>query len=256
MENKRCSACGIIKTTENFTVDKYKKDKLASRCKECKRKRQSELYRLNDYLHNPKYIETRNRSERARSLKLKILREERQKLRDEQKKEKELRIQEKKIKHQQLLDEKLKRQEYRNSEEYKLEMLNRAEEQKIKDKIRKKEKKRQKSKVDPAFRIRKIQKSRIYRICNEKNFIKTKNFDEIFGLNTEDFRKYFEGLFYGGITWDNYSEKVWEVDHIIPIRNIQTFDDLVRIFHYTNHQPLLMEDHRIKSKDNLKTPTL
>ena len=52
MENKRCSACGIIKTTENFTVDKYKKDKLASRCKECKRKRQSELYRSESFIRS------------------------------------------------------------------------------------------------------------------------------------------------------------------------------------------------------------
>jgi hypothetical protein len=149
------------------------------------------------------------------------------------------------------------RKKYRNTEEYKLEMLKRAEERKIKDKVRRREKDRRKCKFDPAFRIRRIQKSRIYRICKKKNFIKTKNFDEIFGLNTEDFRKYFEGLFYSGITWDNYSEKVWEVDHIIPICDIQTFDDLVKIFHYTNHQPLLMDDHRIKSKNNLKkTPTL
>jgi hypothetical protein len=254
MENKECSTCGIVKHTENFTVDNGKKDKLSSRCKECKNKRQTELYRLNDYLHNPKYVETRRRGERSRSLKLKILREERQKVKDEQKKEKELRIQEKKIKRQQLLDEKLKRQEYLNSEEHKLEMLKRAEERKIKEKVRVREKNRRKSKVDPAYRIRRIQKSRIYRICKEKNFIKTKNFDEIFGLNTNDFRKYFEVLFYGGITWDNYSEKVWEVDHIIPIRDIQTFDDLVRIFHHTNHQPLLMEDHRNKSNNMLTNP--
>ena len=61
--------CGTVYATLAYDG---KKDKLSSRCKECKNKRQTELYRLNDYLHNPKYVETRRRGERSRSLKLKI----------------------------------------------------------------------------------------------------------------------------------------------------------------------------------------
>jgi hypothetical protein len=58
-----------------------------------------------------------------------------------------------------------------------------------------------------------------------------------------------ENLFYGGITWENYNDNFWEVDHIIPIANADSFDKLVELCHYTNLQPLLILDHKNKTKD-------
>jgi hypothetical protein len=106
-------------------------------------------------------------------------------------------------------------------------------------------------KGNTVLRIIGHQKTRIRRICKEKGLKKTITFDKIFGIDQDGFRIHMESLFYGGITWENYSNKMWEVDHIIELRNIQTFEDLIRLCHYTNTQPLLIEDHKNKSKSVL-----
>jgi|688.fasta_scaffold196934_5 hypothetical protein len=115
---------------------------------------------------------------------------------------------------------------------------------------RKKEEKRMR---DPVLRIIEYQKRRIRSICKKKGLKKTINFDKIFGIDRDGFRIYMESKFYGGITWENYSkkQKKWEVDHVIALKNIQTFEDLIRLCHYTNIQPLLIEDHKNKSRGEL-----
>ena len=106
-----------------------------------------------------------------------------------------------------------------------------------------------------VLRIMDHQKNRIRVICREKGLKKTITFKEIFGIDQDGFRIHMESKFYSGITWENYSNKMWEVDHIIGLKNIQTFEDLIRLCHYTNTQPLLIEDHKNKTKDDLnKTP--
>jgi hypothetical protein len=96
-------------------------------------------------------------------------------------------------------------------------------------------------------RIILTQKRRLREICKLRGLTKTKNFDMIFGTDTKGFKEYLEGLFYGDISWDNYCEKKWEVDHKVPLKLINTYDDLDRLFHYTNLQPLLVDDHNKKS---------
>ena len=102
---------------------------------------------------------------------------------------------------------------------------------------------------DPVLRIIVYQKSRIRQICSNKKIKKTLNFNEILGTDKEGLKNHLESLFYGDITWENYIDKMWEVDHIIELKNIQTFEDLIRLCHYTNLQPLLTEDHKIKTKE-------
>jgi hypothetical protein len=110
-------------------------------------------------------------------------------------------------------------------------------------------------KGNPVLRIIDHQKKRIRWICKEKGLKKTITFDKIFGIDQDGFRIHMESKFYSGMTWENYSNKIWQVDHIIGLKNIQTFEDLIRLCHYTNTQPLLIEDHKNKTKDDLnKTP--
>ena len=49
------------------------------------------------------------------------------------------------------------------------------------------------------------------------------------------------------MNWDNYGNpkdglvepnKTWDIDHIIPMNNAKTEDDVYRLNHYTNLQPL------------------
>jgi hypothetical protein len=61
------------------------------------------------------------------------------------------------------------------------------------------------------------------------------------------------------MTWDNHGNpkdgvfdlnKTWDIDHIIPITTAKTEDDVYRLNHYTNLQPLWAEDN-MKKGDKL-----
>jgi hypothetical protein len=53
-----------------------------------------------------------------------------------------------------------------------------------------------------------------------------------------------ESLFKEGMTWDNHGE--WHIDHIIPISSGKTEDEVVKLCHYTNLQPLWKTENLLK----------
>jgi hypothetical protein len=61
----------------------------------------------------------------------------------------------------------------------------------------------------------------------------------LIGCSIEEFRKYFQGLFTKGMTWDLFMSGDIHIDHIIPCAHFDlTREDHQRIcFHYTNTQP-------------------
>lgn len=77
-----------------------------------------------------------------------------------------------------------------------------------------------------------------------KTYIKNKHTEEILGCSFEEFRLYIEKKFKDGMTWENYGE--WELDHIIPISSASTEEEVYKLNHYTNFQPLWLEENRKK----------
>ena len=63
------------------------------------------------------------------------------------------------------------------------------------------------------------------------------------GCSTAVLRDYLEGLFSGGMCWENYGE--WHIDHIRPCASYDLTDaEQVReCFHYTNLQPMWALDN-------------
>lgn len=103
-------------------------------------------------------------------------------------------------------------------------------------------------KEDPVFayimEIRK--KTREYAF---KKFTHTGNeFFEIIGINVQGLREYFESKFLEGMSWDNRSE--WHIDHIIPISTAKTIEEVEKLSHYTNLQPL-WKDENIKKGNKI-----
>lgn len=65
---------------------------------------------------------------------------------------------------------------------------------------------------------------------------------EIIGCSKDDLRKHLESKFKNGMTWGNYG-KYWHIDHIVPLISARTADDVKRLCHWTNLQPLTAFDN-------------
>ncbi|MGH7974750.1 MAG: hypothetical protein ACREBR_04445 [bacterium] len=81
-----------------------------------------------------------------------------------------------------------------------------------------------------------------------KNNLKTGSAVRDLGCTIEFFKQYVESKFYGCMTWDNYAT-IWQVDHIVPLHkfDLTNREQLLKAVHYTNLQPLAIEDHKKKT---------
>ncbi len=112
-------------------------------------------------------------------------------------------------------------------------------------------------KTDVIFKIRhnlKVNLRKQFKSIGSKKKGKT---IEILGCSITEFKLYLENRFDNWMNWDNYglyngeNNFGWDIDHIIPISSAVTIDDLIKLNHYTNFQPLCSYINRDLKKDNL-----
>jgi len=77
-----------------------------------------------------------------------------------------------------------------------------------------------------------------------KKLIRT---EEILGCSREEFINYILSKCPEGIGLSDFSKYGYHIDHIIPISLAKTEEDIVRLNHYTNFQPLFWRDNIRKS---------
>lgn len=105
-----------------------------------------------------------------------------------------------------------------------------------------------KRKNDPIYNL-------VYKVRNRtKNAILTKGFrkdfdyPEYIGCSKEDLKKHIESQFTDGMCWDKVISGEIHIDHILPIGKAKSEEEVFKLAHYTNLQPLW-------AKDNLKKGT-
>lgn len=78
------------------------------------------------------------------------------------------------------------------------------------------------------------------------------------GCSFEEFKSYLESKFEDWMTFENYGlyngelNYGWDIDHIIPISIAKTEDEVLKLNHYTNLQPLCSKINRDIKKDNIE----
>ena len=82
------------------------------------------------------------------------------------------------------------------------------------------------------------------RSCNGK-YKKSKPTEKILGCTMEFFKEYISSQFKNGMSYDKINEI--HLDHIIPISSAKSEEEIIRLNHYTNFQPLWAEDNFKKS---------
>lgn len=73
---------------------------------------------------------------------------------------------------------------------------------------------------------------------------KNKSTQEMLGCNWEEFKAHIESQFTEGMSWDRFKEI--HIDHVIPLASATTEEELIKLAHYTNLQPLWAKDNMSK----------
>ena len=225
METKICSKCGIKKPNDD---DHFPKDhgKLSPRCKTCR----SEYYKK-WRSNNIDKCKIYNKEYRKNNL---------EKLNNYNKKNKE-----KKSKYNTT---------YWNDNKEKVRVRrkkNKKRENELRN-IRRNEKRQN----DPLFKIQEGIRGKLKKHFKNNGYIKKSKTQEILGCSFEKFKIHLESKFEPWMTWENkglYNGEFnygWDIDHIIPLVTAETEEELMKLNHYTNLQPLCSKINRDIKKDN------
>jgi hypothetical protein len=126
-----------------------------------------------------------------------------------------------------------KREDYKNGKRYKRKKVKKSEFQKLSHSIR----------------------NTILNSFKRNGYKKISKSYQILGCSFEEFKFYLESKFETWMTWENkglYNGELnygWDIDHIIPISSAKSEDEIIRLNHYTNLQPLCSKVNRDIKKD-------
>jgi len=73
--------------------------------------------------------------------------------------------------------------------------------------------------------------------------------NKLLGADYFTVKNHLESLFTSEMNWDNMGRYGWHIDHIKPLALASNKDELIKLCHYTNLQPLWWEDNLSKSSD-------
>jgi len=214
---KKCPKCGIDKDFCDFGKDKNRKNNLTPYCKECRK-------RINE--NNSKKMSEYNKIYRKNNhdellLKKKIYRDNNKTLISKTKKDHYLKNKYSLIKKQ--------KEYYINNKE------------KINNYVK------IKRKTSVMFKLTQNVRTRIRIFLSLKNITKQNKTFEIVGCSPQFLKEYLEQKFTEGMSWDLMGKHI-HIDHIIPLSSANTEEDVYKLCHYTNLQPLWSKENLQKGK--------
>lgn len=107
-------------------------------------------------------------------------------------------------------------------------------------------------KNDPIFKLCKLVRGRTISLFKQHNWKKNKKFKDYIGCSPKELGEHIESQFNAYMTWKNHGT-YWELDHIVSIGlNSKTPEDVYRLNHYSNLQPLTIKQHKKKTKKDMK----
>jgi hypothetical protein len=98
---------------------------------------------------------------------------------------------------------------------------------------------------DHEFKLLMDMRSRLCGYLKKHNITKKNKTFDIVGCSPEFLKEHLENKFTDGMSWDNRSK--WHIDHIVPLSSAKNEEELYKLCHYTNLQPLWAEDNLKKS---------
>ena len=220
MENKTCCTCKIEKSINSFNINKTRKDGYNCSCKEC------------SAISFKQWADSNKES----------LKDRKKTYRQENKEHVSKLVKERRI-----------NGGYEKDKKYY---------QKNKAVINKKQNERYKKRkeTDPLFKLKCRIISNISTYIKRNGYSKKNKTNKILGCTFEEFKYHLESQWKPWMNWDNYGNpkdgiyapnKTWDIDHIIPTSSAITEEDLLKLNHFTNLQPLCSYFNRFIKSDSM-----
>ncbi len=216
IKEKTCKSCCITKLVNEFSIRKDSKDGYRNDCKICNSNRTKKYYENNKEIINikTKIWQSKNKSKVKKNMDL----------------------------------FKLKNPNYKKN----YDLVNRK-------KINERNKNRRNN--DIHFKVKENIRTLIKNSLTYKGIKKNQKSIEILGCSHDEFRIHLESRFIEWMNWDNYGNpkdgileinKTWDIDHIIPTTTAKTEEELIKLNHFTNLQPLCSYYNRITKRAKIK----
>ena len=230
MTKKICSKCKEEKELCEFNNDKNKITGYRSECKSCQ-KIYSTKYRLRTFDKRKSYREENQE-------KIKLWREENKEKIYNNKKEY-------RKKNREIISEQKK--EYYEKNREKILLYNKEYRKSNKEKIKNYGKNyREKNINNPIFKLSYNIRRRIRGFIKSSNYNKKDLIFNIVGCSPEFLKEHIEKQFTEGMSWELMGKHI-HIDHIIPLSSAKTEEEIYKLCHYTNLQPLWAEENLKKS---------
>jgi hypothetical protein len=213
---KKCSKCNTIKEVSDFNRCRKHKDGLQYKCIECEKKTQREWYLKNKSSHDEKSLK-KYYLNREPNLQYSSLYREKNKVKISE----------------------YQKQYYLNNKTTKLKQSSNWIKYNFKN--------------DSIFKLKCVTRTLIHksfkRGLNGVN-VKGKKTEQILGCTIKEFIKHLQSKFKPGMTFENHGQGKgkWNIDHIIPVSSAKTEEEIYKLNHYTNLQPLWWEENMAKGK--------
>lgn len=101
------------------------------------------------------------------------------------------------------------------------------------------------TKEDKLFRLKKRIRDRTGKALKNKGWAKNSSFAEYIGCSPEELKQHLEKQFIEGMNWDNYGhgKEKWTIDHRQALSTALTEEEMYKLCHYTNLQPMWYIDN-------------
>lgn len=103
---------------------------------------------------------------------------------------------------------------------------------------------------DPLFNLIRKLRVRTTDAFKAKGWKKDSSTQKMLGCDWETLKIHMESQFKDGMSWDNMGE--WHIDHIIPLDCARDEEELMKLCHHTNLQPMWGSENQSKSSKVLK----
>ena len=109
--------------------------------------------------------------------------------------------------------------------------------------------------TDPLFKLSDNIRRRLNFFLKKEKIKKSNKTFELIGCTPQSLKEHLEKQFTDGMSWELMGQYI-HIDHIIPLSSAKNEEEMYKLCHYTNLQPLWANDNLTKGKKLIQFETV